>query len=81
MRPIAPRTGAPEVTVAEDQLEFQPLTVAMYDYQDGRCLLMRWRLDEAERERVAAGEDLYLMIKGKGIPPVKLQVGAEGFVI
>jgi hypothetical protein len=61
MRAIAPRTGAPEVTFAEEQEEYKPITVACYRDDDGLgILLTRWTLTEAEREAVAGGEDIYV---------------------
>ena len=78
MRMVAPRTGAPEVTIAEDQTDYMPLVAARYD--DG-VLLTRWRMDDAERARVAAGEDVYLAVMtfGKPLQPISMQVGPEGW--
>lgn len=87
MRMVAPRTGAPEVTLAEDQLEYRPLTVAAYQHNDrpGKAfmLLSRWRLSDEERRRIAAGEDLYLAVCTFGDPmqPVSLQVGPDGYLV
>ena len=78
MRPVAPRTGAPEVTIAEEQEEYMPITAGVYEYGNGtRALLTRWRLDDDERARIAAGEDLYLMLLtfGRPMQPVSLRVG------
>lgn len=82
MRPVAPRTGAPEETLAENQLDYSPLVVAVYvDEQGGPgCLLSRWRFTEEERALIAKGEDLYLSVGGDGHPPVRLQVGPDGWL-
>lgn len=64
MRPVAPRTGAEERTFAEDQEEYLPVTVAIYpDFlgEGTRGLLWRYTLTPEERQRVAAGEDIYIM--------------------
>lgn len=86
MRAIAPRTGAPEETIAEDQHEFVPLTVAIYvhaggDYDGMRELLTRWTMTKEERERIAAGEDIYIgQLNGAGFTPLIVQVGAAGYI-
>jgi hypothetical protein len=60
-RPIAPRTGAEEITVAEDQPEYSPITVALYrDPAGARHLLTRWTFTAEERAAIAAGEDVYV---------------------
>ena len=75
MRPIAPRTGAPEVTFAEEQEEYMPLTVAVHRYGDGPCVLLtRWTLTPDERERIAAGEDVYVGQLNFGTPMTPLIV-------
>lgn len=78
MRPIAPRTGAPEITLAEEQLQYAPLVVACYvNAQTGEleALLSRWRLTDEERAAIAAGEDVYLAIVSPRHPPVSVMVG------
>lgn len=82
MRMVAPRTGAPEISVAENQPEYKTLTAALYRDQDERqMLLTRWRLTDAERELLLNGEDLYvaLVTCGKPMQPLLVQVGPEGF--
>jgi hypothetical protein len=78
MRMVAPRTGAPEVTIAEEQTDYSPLVAAVYEQDGQRILLTRWRLDDEERARIAAGEDLYLSVMTFNNPlqPVSLRVGA-----
>lgn len=81
MRPVAPRVGLPEITLAEDQLEFSPIVVALHVYGDGTgAMVTRWRLDDAERAQLAAGADLYLCTLGSGFRPVMLTVGAPDWV-
>ncbi|HLT92108.1 MAG TPA: hypothetical protein VKZ85_14335 [Woeseiaceae bacterium] len=83
MRMIAPRTGAHEITLAEDQLEYSPLVVALYyDHEQKSALLLsRWTFTPEERAAIAAGEDLYLGVLTHGQPfqPISLAVGPEAF--
>lgn len=75
MRPVAPRTGAPEVMVAEHQEEYMPLAVALYDYTDGtRGLLTRWTFTPEERAAIAGGEDVYVHQTNFGTPMTPLIV-------
>jgi len=54
MHMVAPRTGAPEITVAEDQLEYRTLTCAEYTIPEGqpfagaRYLVSRWRFTDED---------------------------------
>lgn len=80
MRPIAPRTGAPEATIAEEQEEYQPITVAVYELDHGRVYLARYTFTDAERAAIAAGEDVYfgqLTFNGKMTPIVATVGQAE----
>lgn len=87
MRMIAPRTGADEVTIAEDQLEYKPLVAAIYVNEqygpDALTLLTRWTFTPEERAAIAAGEDVYLGVLtfGKPLQPLSMQVGAEGYTV
>jgi hypothetical protein len=84
VRPVAPRTGAPEVQVAEEQEEYAPLAMAVYlDPAGTRMLLSRWTFTDEERRRIAAGEDLYVhqLNFGGGITPFGCQVGPEGWTV
>jgi hypothetical protein len=76
----APRTGAPEVTVAEEQEEFMPITVAVYgdNVSMPRTVLTRWGFTPQERQRIMDGEDLYIALATFGNPmqPISVQVGA-----
>lgn len=85
MRFIPPGTGAPETTLAEDQLEYAPLTVA--HYQDSSLktsvLLARLTFNKQEREAIAAGEDLYIgqMTFGQPFTPLQICVGPGWFAL
>lgn len=62
MRPVAPRIGFPENTMAEEQPEYFVLTVASVVMDGGqKTIVTRWRLDANERARIASGEDLYVL--------------------
>jgi hypothetical protein len=75
VRPIAPRTGAHEITYAEEQEDYMPLTVAIHPHTDGsRSLLTRWTLTPDERRLVAAGEDIYIAQLNFGGPMAPLVV-------
>jgi hypothetical protein len=85
MKNVAPSTGAPELAFASDPTvpEFIPITIAVYPFDSNATgLLTRWQLTPDERQRIAAGEDLYVMQLNYGTPmtPMKLSVGAEEFV-
>jgi hypothetical protein len=62
MRPVAPRiAGLEEATVAEEQLEYRPITVAVIRYADDwQGLVTRWQPSEDERAAVMRGEDIYV---------------------
>jgi hypothetical protein len=61
MRAIAPRTGAPEVTLAEEQEQYFPITAGVYRWNDGSVsLLTRWTFTPEERAAITAGEDVYI---------------------
>lgn len=83
MHMVAPRTGADEITIAENQLEYKPLVACGYLTAAGVTLLTRWRLNEEDRARVAAGEDVYLAVVtgGKPLQPLHIQVGPAGWEV
>lgn len=63
MRPIAPRLGDAfdEIAVAEDQPEFKPVTMARVFTGNGSWdMVGRWTLTPEERQRIAAGDDIYI---------------------
>lgn len=70
MRPIAPRLGVgEEITVAEEQEQFSPMTVTRVAVTDGSVEFVgRWTLSADERRRVAAGEDIYVVFPGAVYP-------------
>jgi hypothetical protein len=87
MRAIAPRTGALELTLAEEQAEYAPLTIAVYlNYEGGEVVaktyLSRWTFSPEERELIARGADIYL---GELLPiqhaftPLIVSVGCPGW--
>lgn len=55
MRMIAPRTGAHEITLAEEQLEYSPLVAAVYSHPDfggAPYLLTRWQPSDEDLARL-----------------------------
>lgn len=78
MRPVAPRVGLPEVMIAEEQEEYLPLAGAPLEFDDGtKGMLTRWTFTPEERQAIAEGKDLYLILFTFGQPmqPVHLEVG------
>lgn len=81
---VAPRTGAPERTLAAEQHQYRPLVVAVYNDEKGvEHLLSRWRLNDEDRAKLAEGEDLYLclMTFGQPLQPIMIQVGPKGWEV
>jgi hypothetical protein len=83
---VAPRTGAEEITLAENQTAYKPLVAAVYshpDFNGAPYLLTRWRFTDAERTAIAAGEDLYLAVLtfGQPLQPLAPQVGPGGYLV
>jgi hypothetical protein len=80
VRSVAPRTGGPEITVAEEQLEYASLVVALHINPDGTgpVLVTRWRLSDAERALIASGTDLYVscLTFGDPLQPLMVTVGS-----
>lgn len=68
MRPVAPRIGAPEITLAEEQHDYLPITAAVYQGVLGTEVVTRWQLTPEDRARLLAGEDLYLRVLTFGQP-------------
>lgn len=78
MHPVAPRTGAHEITIAENQLEYRPLVGAVYQDANGaRVILTRWRLSEEDKCKAAAGEDLTIGVMVFDQPLQPLMVGFD----
>ena len=77
-RTVAPRVGCPEVMLAEEQTEYLTCCVALVTYSDGTTGTMtRWKLDDEERAKIAAGEDIYLalMCFGQPMQPIQMIIG------
>lgn len=72
MRPIAPRLNHPaaeELDVAEEQHEYQQLTMARVLYADASVQMIgRWTFTPTERARIAAGEDVYVSFPNHTFP-------------
>lgn len=84
MHMVAPRTGAQEITLAEEQLEYKPLVAAVYQTTEGvTTLLTRWRFSDEDRARIAAGEDLFMgtLTFDQPFQPVSMQIGPEGWTV
>lgn len=77
MRAVAPRIGALEVTLAEEQHTYLPITAAVLQGPLGVEVVTRWRLSEEERAAVARGDDLYirLLTFGQPMQPVAPVIG------
>lgn len=86
MRPVAPRTGAPEVMYAEEQEEYLPLCVALYQTLPSiaqaatTICVMRYQLNDADRAALLAGEDLYLAMHG-GVAPHSVHIGPADWMV
>jgi len=83
VRPVAPRIGYPEVTFAEEQEEYLPVTIAIRPLGDGqRGLVWRFTFTPGERAAIAAGEDVYIQQLNFGGPmtPMSFLVGPTAFV-
>lgn len=78
MRAVAPRLGLHEVTLAEDQQEYIPITVGVARFADGSTsVTSRWRLTDEEKQRIANGEDVYVTLLTFGGPmqPISISIG------
>lgn len=70
MRMIRPQVVAPQVTIAEEQEEFLPITAALVrnptyaaPHLSGcNTVLLAFRPSDEERARLAAGDDLYISL-------------------
>jgi len=84
VRMIRPQLAVETVTLAEEQEEYLPLTVAVLspnaDLTPPYFVISAYRLSDEERAAVAAGADLYLAltcVDGRSINPQQLIVGKE----
>lgn len=84
MRPVAPRIpGLEEQTIAEEQEEYLPVTVAVRlnaNYPSAVEIITRWTFTAEERARVANGEDIYVtQISFTGMmTPINVGLSEEG---
>lgn len=72
MRMVRPKLDAPQVTIAEEQAEFKPVTAALVhnrlypavQSQHGplNAIVLAFRPNDKERARLAAGEDIYVSL-------------------
>lgn len=86
MRMTAPRTGAPEIQLAESQHEYMELTAAVYmagePFGDSKLFLTRWTFTPEERARIAKGEDIFvsqIIFPGHLFTPMNVYAGPEHF--
>lgn len=93
MRMIRPRLDAPQVTIAEDQQEYLPVTAAIVrnpqynaalyaqngELHKANCVVLAFRPSDEERARLVAGEDLYvsLLTFMQPMQPILVSVGPE----
>lgn len=78
MRAIAPRIpGAPEVTIAEEQMEYLTIVGAVLESSMGIEMCTRWTFTPQERVAIAGGADLYLrqLTFGAPLQAIAPQVG------
>jgi hypothetical protein len=92
---IRPKLVAPQITIAEDQEEFKPVTAAVVCHPTypgslrvvageqvrTNGLVLAFRLNEDERKKIAAGADLYvnLLTLNRPMQPIIVEVGPENF--
>lgn len=75
MRPIAPRiAGVDEEHLDGERFALLPIARGVSE-SDGPCIISRWRLSAEERDRVIAGQDIFLCVIGERMQPVQLHVG------
>lgn len=76
MRMIRPKLATRQVTIAEDQGEFRPVTGALVTHPGYpthplggfNSVVLAFRPSDEERARIAAGEDLYVSLLTFGQP-------------
>ncbi len=62
MRPVSPDIeGVDEHVIAEEQLEFMPISAAYVTFNDDPQVhrICRWTFTPEERAKIAVGEDIY----------------------
>lgn len=82
---ISPDTGAREFVIAEDQLDYLPISVAEYVDTDimSRVLVCRLTFTTEERLAIARGEDVYIgqAIFDHRFFPLQVSVGPGLFAL
>lgn len=91
MRMVRPRLDAPQITIAENQEEFLPVTAALVrntdfpavpigEGREANTLVLAFRPTNDERRQIAAGEDIYLAMLTfmRPMQGVILSVGPDG---
>ena len=95
IRPVAPSTGAEEIVLAAEQLDYCEVVVGKYmaflhdenGVRDDRTavptILYRFAPTMEQRRKLVMGEDLFLSVMTFGRPaqPLSLQVGPGSFQI
>lgn len=81
MLSIRPNTGAPEELLRADETD-PGMTVALYrdaERPDLNIIVTRWQPSAADRARVAAGEDIYViqLSDNATVQPVRAFVGPD----
>lgn len=87
MRPIRPKLAAPQITIAEDQHEYLPVTAALVKHpefpvrpsQQHNAIVIAFRPNDEERAKIAAGSDIYveLLTFGGPMQPIIVDVGPD----
>lgn len=78
MRPVAPRLqGVDERMAGMDDEDLKPLTVGECRSNEGEpVIITRWRFSEEDKQRIAAGEDLFLYLFAPLLPQLQISVGS-----
>lgn len=72
MRMVRPKLDAPQITIAEEQEEFLPITAALVlngqypgvatEHGPLNTIVLAFRPNDSDRQRLAAGEDIYVSL-------------------
>lgn len=72
MRMVRPKLDAPQITIAEEQDEFKPVTAALVynstypavqtEHGPLNAIVLAFRPNDEERARLTAGEDIYISL-------------------
>ena len=87
MQPVVPQLQAPTSRVAEDQPQYEPITVALVTHAEYwvrpkasyNTVVMAFRPSDAERAAIAAGADIYVGLLTFAYPqqPIIVLAGKE----